>query len=228
MTAESSTSTARSVTPGGVLVVLGIVLLVGPALFPVQPVLYHDTSDRAIGNATELEAAGITIVAYENLSERGQQLYVASLRADGEYSVPVGAGAPEFAYPTPAELGAVEDYRQRQSMTRIAIERPPDADLPPADEPVQFAEDRVRNERERDRRSESDPEGDPEGERTGTPGTETGPTVEEMRQQIARYDLMSTRTDRPPLTASPNLLRLLSAVLGIVAVGTGGYLHSRP
>lgn len=220
MTSDSTTSTARRITPGGVLVALGIVLLMGPALFPVQPVLYHDTGERTMGNATELEEEGITVVSYENLSERGQELYVASLRADGEYSVPVGEGASDFEYPTSGELAAVEDYRQRRSMTRIAIERPPDADLPPADEPVEFAEERVRDEREQ--------KGEHEGERTETPGTETGPTVAEMRQQIARYDLMSTRTDRPPLTAAPNLVRLLSTLLGIAAIGAGGYLRSWP
>lgn len=215
---RSDPKRTRGITPAGVLVALGVVLLVGPALFPVQPVLYHDTRAGTMANATELQREGIPIVAYENLSERGQALYVATLRAGGEYSVPLGEGAPDFGYPTPGELGAVDDYDERRTMTRIAVERPPDADLPPPDEPVAHAEERVRDERE----------GKDEGERTATPGTETGPTVEEMRRQVARYDVMRTRTDRPPQTAPANLVRLLSVVLGIVAIGVGGYRRSLP
>lgn len=212
-------------TPGGVLVAVGVLLVVWPALFPVQPVLYHDTGPRTMANGTDMERQGYTVVAYEDLSERGQQLYVATLENGGTYTVPVGEGASEYAYPTVDELGEVEDFRERRAMQRVVVERPPDADLPPADESVEFAEERLRDRREG--REERRNRAEEEGETPPTPTTET-PSIEEMRQQTARYDLMSTRTDLPPLTAPQSLARLLSVLLGVVAVGAGGYVHSRP
>lgn len=198
----------RSTTLSSALVVLGVVLLVGPALFPIQPVLYHDTRQGTLDNRTQLEQQGYEIVAYENLSDRGRELYVGALNSGGEYSVPVDAGASDFAYPTAGELSNVTDYREQNALRSIVIERPVDADLPPPDEPVHAAEYRGGRDEER--------------------GTDDGPSVEERRRQIARYDLMTTKTDQPPLTATPSLLRLLSAVVGILALGTGGYLRSKP
>lgn len=203
----------RHPTLSTALVVAGIALLVAPVLFPIQPVLYHDTRRGTTDDRAELETRGYEIVAYENLSERGQELYLLTLRNGGEYQAPLGTGAPEFAYPTRGELADVEDYRERETRRSIVVERPPDADLPPPDEPVEIAE----------RRSERREQAVEEGERP-TPTASTA----ERRRQIARYDLLTTRTDRPPLTATASLLRLLSAVGGVLALGTGGYLRSLP
>lgn len=204
------------------LVVVGVVMLVAPALAPVQPVLYHDTREGTTENETQLEQQGFTVVAYGNLSERGQELYVETLRNGGEYTVSQGAGASEFAYPTPGELGEVDDYPERRALTTVVVERPPDAEtLPPSDEPVEFAEDIAERREERRQRARE------AGEPTPEPDPDR-PSVEEFRQQIARYDMMSTRTASPPLTATGPLLRLLSAGLGIVAIGVGGYRRSLP
>ncbi|MFB6165909.1 MAG: hypothetical protein ABEJ31_12185 [Haloarculaceae archaeon] len=194
----------------GALVLVGIVLLVGPALLPVQPMLYHDTRLGQPGNASELRERGFEVVPYENLSERGQALYVATLEHGGEYAVPQGQGASDFAYPKPSDR-RVERPRGRVDVEDryrgIAIERPADdAGLPPADEPVRLAR------RER-----------PPGERGGE-----NASVEQRRREIARYDLLRTRTDLPPLSATPNVVRLLSVALGAVAIGAGGYRRSRP
>lgn len=211
------------------LVLLGAVLLVAPALVPIQPVLYHDTRHGTVDDRAELEAQGYEVVAYENLSARGQELYVATLRAGGEYYVPLGAGADEFPYPSPSELRDVRDYRQRSTLGRIVIERPTDGDLPPADEPLRAAERPGKPGGDRDRERDGTP-GD--GERA-TPadrerGTEDDRSVEERRQQIARYDVVETRTDLPPLEAPASLLRLLSVVGGVLALGIGGYLGAQP
>lgn len=213
-----------STTTANGLLVLGITLLVAPTLFPLQPVLYHDTRPGTSSTRAELEERGYDVVAFENLSERGQTLYLRTLRAGGEYRVPVGTGAPDFAYPTPGELDEPEGYRRRSDRHSIVIERPNDSDLPPADEPLVFAEHRREPPGERDDRSG----GEPADRQTRDPGTETGPTVEERRRQIVRYDVMATRTDGPPLTARSSLLRLVSAVVGVLCLATGGYSRSTP
>ncbi|MBX0293594.1 hypothetical protein [Haloarcula nitratireducens] len=206
----------RRDTLGSALLVLGVVALLGPALFPVQPVLYHDTGYGSPENESQLREQGYRIVAYENLSERGRHLYVETLRSGGEHTVPVGEGAPAFSYPDSERLGEIEDYAERRRLTTVVIERPPEADLPPADEPLGAAEHSLRRERR---------EANEEGERVETPGEAA---VEERQRAIARYDLVTTRTDEPPLTATPQLLRIAPALLGILAIGTGGYLRSSP
>jgi len=210
-----------SITRSGAVLALGTVLLLVPALLPVQPVLFHDTSAGTFADRAELEREGLEIVASENLSDRGQELYVLALRNDG-YAVPVGAGASDFEYPTDAELQNVTDPRERLTLGRIVIERPPDADLPPADEPTEAAE-RERERRER-RQQERQEQG---GQQTPTPGTPT-PSIEERRQQIARYDVMSTRTTLPAITETSSLARLFSILGGVILIGTGGYLRSKP
>lgn len=211
----------RDVPLSSALLGLGIALLIAPVLLPIQPVLYHDTDPGTMANRTTLEDRGYEIIAYENLSARGQALYVQTLRSDGEYTVPLDEGAPEFAYPTAGELGALDDYRERERRQTIIIERPPEASLPPPGEPVEAAEHRVRDREER--RKERNENG-----ATAANRTTAGPTVGELRQQIGRYDQMTTRTDRPPLTALSSLLRLGSVVGGILAIGIGGYVHSKP
>lgn len=190
----------------GVLVLLGIALLVTPALFPVQPVLSHDTRLGTMHSEAQLEEQGYEVIAYENLSERGQELYVRTLEHDGRYSVPVTEGAPDFRYPTRGEL--YSSNRGGPARHGVVIKRPADADLPPADEPV------------------GAPERGPE--RTEERETEEGPSAEERRQRVAQYDLMRTLTETPPLTATPNLVRLLAAIAGVIAIGTGGYHWSKP
>lgn len=197
----------RRETLGVALVGLGVVLLIAPSLAPVQPVLFHDTNEGVTGNASELEEQGLTVVAYENLSDRGQELYVETLRNGGRLTVPMDAGAAEFPYPTQQELSNVSDYRERSAMSTIVIERPDDADLPPADERLHAAE--YGHDKE-------------EGE------TPSESEIEERRQQIARYDSMSTRTDSPALSGSQHLLRLLSLVASVLSLGIGGYLLSSP
>lgn len=222
-----------------VLVVLGVVLLVAPALVPVQPVLYHDTRPGTVDNRSQLEARGYEVVAYGNLSQRGQDLYVRALQERGEYTVPVGQGAPEFPYRSPAEIRESRDYRDRQARTTIVVERPPDAQLPPADEPVYRAEHMQERDQERKRGGEAErtpgdgDAGSGGGDQRGTDAEGTRQTaddrsVEEWRQQIARFDVVETRTDRPPLDAPASLLRLLSAVGGVLAIGVGGYLRAQP
>jgi hypothetical protein len=201
---------SRTSTLPTALVVVGIALLVAPALVPIPPVLMHDTGMRTLDNESQLRAEGFRIIAYENMSDRGQQLYVESLEADGVYSVPLGQGAPEFGYPTAGELGQVEDYQERRRLEMVVIERPEDdSHLPPADEPAEDARYvKERYEHEYPNR--------------------TPPTEEEIQEQIARYDMMTTRTDNPPPGDPASLARLAAAALGVVSLGTGGYLRSKP
>lgn len=215
----------RYVTLSNVILLIGIALLIAPILFPVQPVLYHDTSPGTMANETVLEDDGYAIIAYENLSERGQEHYVKALRNDGEHIVPQDNGAQEFSYATVAELGNVENRWERMTLESVIIERPPNASLPPADEPVEDAEHRWDN-----LRRPNEPTGGDSGE--STPANErepeNGPTVEELRERTARYDQMTTRTDLPPLFAPLSLLRLLSMTFGVTAISIGGFLRSKP
>jgi len=191
---------------GLALVALGVVLLIVPSLAPVQQVLYHDTAPGTTGNETMLERQGYTVIEYENLSEQGQELYVQALRNGGRTTVPVGQGASDFAYPTTAELAEYEDYREREQAQSVVIERPANGDLPQPDEPLRAAEYRV--------------------EENGEGPTPSEAEMQELRNQIGRYDVISTRTGEPPLGGSQHLLRLVALLAGVVAIGTGGYLLS--
>lgn len=197
---------SRNSTLTTALVVVGVALVLAPALVPIPTVLVHDTTDTAYGGADELRERGYTVVAYENLSERGQELYVRTLDGGGRYTVPQGSGAPEFDYA--ASRG---DSSARLGTGGIAIERPPDADLPPADEGRGDLQYIVEN---RQRRANA----------TGEPV----PTAAEVRRQISRYDAMSVRTSKPPLGDPAALARLVSAALGIVSLGVGGYRRAQP
>ncbi|WP_459194773.1 hypothetical protein [Halosimplex sp. J119] len=122
------------------LVALGVVLLAGSAVVPVGTVLWHDASaeqpDFAEGNETALRGEGYDVVAYENLSERGQELYVTTLENGGEYRVPAGEGTDDFEYLSRTDVVETAnrsgfDFR---SAMQVAIERPNGSDLPDADE----------------------------------------------------------------------------------------------
>ncbi|MBX0285895.1 hypothetical protein EGH22_06130 [Halomicroarcula sp. F28] len=208
-------------TAATVLLIVGVAALLVPALFPVQQVLYHETRSGTTSNGSELREQGYTVIGYENLSERGQEIYVAALESRGEYTVPAGQGAPEFPYDGADELGDVnrsEEPAVRQRLTSVVIERPDDADLPPPDEPV----DRIRAEPPQ---REGAAAGGPE---TATRGEEAAQQLEQRRQVVGKYDLMTVRKGTPPATDSGTLLRLGSVLLGTVSVGLGGYLRSRP
>jgi len=193
-------------TVGTVLLVAGVAALLLPALFPVQQVLYHETRAGVTANESELERQGYTVVEYGDLSERGQSIYVAALETPGEYTVPVGQGAAEFPYERPENFSEISDYQRRRALTGVVIERPDDADLPPADEPVDVVEYEAEEGAESVNQSE----------------------LEQRQQQTARYDLMTVRRGTPPLAASSNLLRLGAALFGVVAIGVGGYLRASP
>ena len=203
-----------------VLLVVGVLALLVPALVPVQQVLYHEVGAGTTANGSQLEAQGYTVVAYENLSERGQEIYVAALEsAEYEYTVPAGEGAPEFPYDGASEPGDAETYRDYQRLTGIVVERPDDADLPPPAEPV------GRLDHERERLAEQ------ATTRNGTDGENVSQkrrALERREEAVRTYDLMTVRKGSPPLTDAANLLRLGSVAVGTVAIGLGGYLRSRP
>lgn len=211
------------------LLALGVALLVAPAVFPLQPVLHHDTRPSTFQTGDELAEEGVEVVAYENLSERGQELYVQTLRDGGHYHVPLGEGAPDFAYPSPGDFGDERRGRTRRHLGHIVIERPPDADLPPADEPTGGGVELRDGPGERGERPGRYPPG--EGEETppaDQDGHTPGPAIEERQRQLARYDRMKTTTDSPSFTSRATLLRLLSTVGGVLGLGIGGYLRSKP
>ncbi len=186
----------RRNTVGLALVVLAVILFTLPAFFPVQAVLTHNTGPGSFDSRAELEENGVEIIGYENMSERGQELYRQTLEAGGSYSVSQGNGATDFGYLTGAER-QVRTERPRQRPSLVAIERPEDASLPPADEPF---------------------------ERVRGGGDESGD--EQRRQQVQRYDLMDTSTEPPSLGALSQLLRLAAALLGVLSLCVGGYLYA--
>ncbi len=181
---------------GTALIVLAVVLFTLPALFPIQAVLTHDTNPGTFSSKEQLQEEGIEIVAYENLTERGQELYAQTLEAGGEYRIPVEEGATDFEYLTGKErMQAYENSPNRPGS--IVIERPENSDLPEADEPF--------NQEPRNTGRAED---------------------EQRRQQVQRYDMMETATGPPPLGAISQLLRLAAALLAVLALGVGGYLLS--
>jgi hypothetical protein len=196
----------RKLKIGFVLIALSVVLFTIPAVSPAPQMRYHETWQTIGGNESQIEQRGATIVEYEDLSERGQDLYVATLRNDGRYSVPAGQGAPEFPYPTEQERAELdeEDEQAARMLGVVVIERPEDdSDLPPADERPPHRPD----------------EEEIEGEFNET-------AYEQRRQQVLQYDMMETRTGPPPLSAPSNLLRLVAVLLAVLSLGIGGYLLS--
>jgi len=203
------------------LVAVGLLLLVAPAFAPLQPVLEHDTRRGAFENESTLEEEGYRVVEYEALSERGKALYVKTLRNGGTYTVATGEGASDFRYPTEAEVDAQEGYEARVELSHVVIERPENASLPPADEDVENAVEIVKQRQE----AREEQEGDG---KTTTTASRTTRSEAEIRRQVARYDVMQTRTTQPGLTSQPAVLRFGAAALGIVLVGVGGYLSAKP
>jgi hypothetical protein len=122
---------------GVALVLVGLVSFGLALAFPVEPVRVHDTSGSMYANESTAEEMGYPVVAYENLSDRGQKLYVQTLENGGTYRVPAGQGAPDFAYPTDSEVrhAGARVGSDRTSNVEVLIERPAeDGHLPPSDE----------------------------------------------------------------------------------------------
>jgi hypothetical protein len=180
------------------LVGLAIVLFVVPAVFPVQPMLTHDTGPSTSASSAELRQQGVPIVAYENLTRRGQDIYVETLEANGEYRVAEGEGARAFVYPTDAERQAAYESDNMTAAGRIVIERSGDNENLPRAEEYYFPD------------------------REGMNDTE----AQQRREQAMRYDMMQTATGQPPLGSTPQLLRLAAVMLAVVCLGVGGYLLS--
>lgn len=120
---------------GIALVIISMGLFVLPALFPVQPVFVHDTGPITFDGPEEFEKEGIEVVSYENLSERGQELYVQTLKSGGEYQVSLGKGASDFEYLTSTERSTAQKMNPNERPGMIIVERSTATDLPPADEP---------------------------------------------------------------------------------------------
>lgn len=123
---------------GTALVGLAVLLLVLPALFPVQAVLVHDARPSTDASESQLEARGATVIDYGNLSERGQELYVKTLDSSSDYTVPAGEGAPEFNYT--ADVSTIQEEREFSSNV-VVIDRQGADGLPPANEYGQRARD---------------------------------------------------------------------------------------
>lgn len=182
---------------GTALVAIAVVLFVLPALFPVQAVLVHDTRG-SIGMADEadIEERGLEVVAYENLSDRGQELYRETLRNGGEYRVSIDRGAPDFDYATAEEVREARENGDYFAPS-VVIERPPEGetDLPPA-----------------------------RGVRIPPEARER--MSEEELERLERLDMMRTTQRQPPLGSTQQLLRLGSVMLAVVLLGLGGYFLS--
>lgn len=121
------------------LVVLGVPLIGASVLVTPGAELVHSTADSSTRstNVTQMARYSYGVYNYSDLSERGQDLYVQTLEHDGEYRVPVGEGAPEFQYPTMADLRAAtqDGNLSALQLSSLVIVRPDESgSLPPADE----------------------------------------------------------------------------------------------
>ncbi|WP_459194439.1 hypothetical protein [Halosimplex sp. J119] len=191
----------RRNTLGTALVVLAIVLFTVPAFFPVQPVLVHDTDRSVNAPPEELRQEGYRIIGYENLSSRGQELYVEALKQRRDYSVPQGQGADEFPYLNQTEIQQVYRNDNRSDLDQVVIKRPADdSGLPPAGEYYHERDPEETNMTEQER--------------------------EQRRERALRYDAIETTMEQPPLGATPQLLRLAAVLFAVLSLGVGGYLFS--
>lgn len=215
------------------LLVVGTLLLVAPAVAPVQPFLSHEVQGAITDDPAVLRDRGIDVIAYENLSERGKTLYERTLRNGGSLQVPVGSGAADFEYRLDPETEREAASRPGFDPRMIAIERPADADFPTLDD-RRSAERRPPDERNRREAGGTDgagsaSDGGSDGPATATDGSSTDRTDSPAQSRDQeRYNLLQTRLAYPPLTDPGNLLRFLSVLAGVVLVGSGGYLRSRP
>lgn len=127
----------RRTRVGVALVLVGLLSFGLTLAFPVEPVRVHDTSGSMYANESTAEEMGYPVVAYENLSDRGQELYAKTLENGGTYRVPAGQGASDFAYPTDGEVrhAGARVGSDQTSNVEVLIQRPADdGHLPPSDE----------------------------------------------------------------------------------------------
>lgn len=177
---------------GILFILIGVGLSTAVLLFPVEQVHVHDTRSGTTLNESTADQYGYKILEYENLSDRGQELYVKTLENGGLYRVPVGKGADDWSYPTEDELrppgpNAPDNYTAN---TDVIIKRPEnDSHLPPADE-------------------------NPESAKVEGPNQST----------VKDYDLMETRTKKPPIGSGAHIPRLGGLVLSLTSLTTGAYL----
>ena len=108
------------ITLSQTLVVLGVVLLIGPALAPVQQYRVHDTRGGTVSDRAELEEQDFRIVAYQNLSDRGKELYRKTLENGGRYTVPIGQGAPDLEYEADRDDGRSGPIHRHRPRDRSA------------------------------------------------------------------------------------------------------------
>ena len=209
------------------LLVLGVVLLVAPAVVAVESVLYHEVQGSVQAEEETLQQRGVEIVEYENLSDRGKTLFEEALRNEGNYVVPVGEGASDFDYRTDPAPETEDGAPSRYPPGVIAIERPEDGDLPGLyDRPARRPVDESRQDE-----AGGSGTGDGASDANATETNESATDQEdapERSQRPEEYNVFRARLGQPPLTDSGNLLRFLSVLIGVVAVGSGGYLRSRP
>jgi len=124
-----------------VLLLLSVVLFGVFLTTSVNDVRIHDTSLYISERSSVHDVEYTPIVEYENLSERGQEIYRATLENDGRYWTPIGEGASDFEYSanTTVKNDTVSGSGfEGGRVPTIIIERPEDdAFLPPIDEPYE-------------------------------------------------------------------------------------------
>ncbi|RXK49453.1 hypothetical protein [Halorientalis pallida] len=212
------------------LLVVGAVLLITPGVVPVQPVLSHEIGGAITAEPSELESEDVEVIAYENLSERGKELYERALRDDGSYVVPTGEGAPDFQYRAELETEREDDSVQRFGPRTVAIERPDDPDFPVVDERVPERRPPESEPGEADETGGGDAEGGARASAntTDAPDDEPDERTAERPRDAGRYNLLRTSFGNPSLTDPGNLLRFVAVLAGVVILGSGGYLRSKP
>lgn len=115
----------RVVLGAVVLVGVGLAGIVTPLAFPPDDVYKHDTS-KAFGEPDNrtmvqnmLDSENATVIAYPDVSDRGQQIYRDALATGPAENYRTDRPAPDWSY---------------DDTWYVIIERPNGTDLPPADE----------------------------------------------------------------------------------------------
>jgi len=125
---------------GIILIVLSLPLFGFSTTLSVESHQYHDAgatfdplSDPKGVNESVIEERHTNVISYQNLSDRGKNLYIKSLENDGKVTFPVGEGAPGFTYLSVDEMDNLEPGEAFRKGT-VIIKRPANDSLPPAGE----------------------------------------------------------------------------------------------
>lgn len=101
------------------LLIVGVALLGATTTFSDEQARIHDTSPEAPETVERYEDPAYTVVAFEDMNDRGQSIYLDAITSGGEWTRPIGEGVGHWPY---------DEQRY------LIVDRAGNDSLPPADE----------------------------------------------------------------------------------------------